>query len=95
MIEKKKKAKGTKEYLIKKIPKFNDYEDCLFNNKIILKSQQRFRSDYHDVYTEQMNEIAINGTDDKRLQTFDKITTYTYGTDAFKVYESEMVSKYK
>ena len=30
---------------------------------------------------------------DKRLQTFDKITTYLYGTNAFKVCESEMLSK--
>ena len=47
-----KKAKGTKECVIKRILKFNDYEDRLFNNKITLKSQQRFKSDYHDVYTE-------------------------------------------
>ena len=36
----KKKAIGTKKCLIKRILKFNDYKDCLFNNKIILKSQQ-------------------------------------------------------
>ena len=42
-----------KKYLtcvVKRILNFNDYEDCLFNNKIILKSQQRFKSDYHNVY---------------------------------------------
>ena len=33
----KKKAKGTKKCVIKSILKFNDYEDCLFNNRIILK----------------------------------------------------------
>ena len=91
----KKKAKGTKKCVIKRILKFNDYEDCLFNNKIILKSQQRFKSDHHNVYTEQINKIALSSNDDKRLQTFDKITTYPYGTNAFKVCESEMLSKYK
>ena len=35
-----KKAKGTKKCLIKRIVKFNDYKDCLFNNKMILKLQQ-------------------------------------------------------
>ena len=67
----------------------------MFNNKIILKSQQRFKSDYHNVYTEQINKIALSSNDDKRLQTFDRVTTYPYGTNAFKVCESEMMSKYK
>ena len=44
------------------------------------------------VYTEQINKIALSSNDDKRLQTFDKITTYPYGTNAFKVWESEMLS---
>ena len=91
----KKKAKGTKKCVIKRILKFNDYEDCLFNNKIILKSRQRLTSNYHDVSTERINKIALSSNDDKRLGTFDKITTYAYGTIAFKVYESEMRSKYK
>ena len=81
--------------LIKWILKYNDYEDCLFNNRIILKSQQRFKSDYQNVYTEQINKIALSSNDDKGLQTFDKITAHPYGTNAFKVCESEMLSKYK
>ena len=43
-----------------------NYKDYSFNNKIILKSQQRFKSDHHDVYTEQINKIALSSTDDKR-----------------------------
>ena len=39
--------------------------------------------------------IALSSNDDKRLQTFDKITTYPHGTNAFKVCESKMLSKYK
>ena len=57
--------------------------------------QQRFKSNYHDVYTEQINKVALSSNDDKRLQTFNKTTTYPYGTNSFKVYESEMLSKYK
>ena len=38
-----KKTKKTKTYAIKRILKFNDYKDCLFNNRTILKSQQRFK----------------------------------------------------
>ena len=91
----KKQTKVTKKFVIKGILKFNDYEDCLFNNKVILKSQQRLKSDYHDVYTERVNKIVLSSNDDKRLQTFDKVTTYPYGTNAFKVCKSEMLSKYK
>ena len=65
----------------------------MFSDKIMLKSQQAFRSDHHDVYTVEINKIALSSNDDKRLQTFDKITTYPYGTNAFKVCESEMLSK--
>ena len=69
-----KKAKGTKKYAIKKILKFkfNDYKDCLLKNEIVLKSQQRFKSETHNVYTEEINKIALSSNDDKRLQTFDK-----------------------
>ena len=53
-----KKAKGTKKFVIKRVLKFNDYKDCLLNNEIILKSQQRFKSQRHNVYTEEINKIA-------------------------------------
>ena len=66
-----------------------NYKDCLFNNKIILKSQQRLKNDHHNVYAEQINKIALISDGDKSLQTFDKIATYPYGTNAFKVCEGE------
>ena len=71
---------------------FENYKDLLFNDKTILKSQLRFKSNHHDVYTEEVNKIALSSNDNKRLQTFDSITTYPYGTNAFKVCESEMLS---
>ena len=84
-----KKAKGTKRCVIKRGIMVKNYKGCLFNDKTILKSQQRFKSDCHNVYTEQINRIVLSNNDDKRLQTFDKITIYPYGTNAFKVCESE------
>ena len=74
---------------------FKDYKDCLFNDKMILKSQQRFKSDFHKVCTEQINKITLSSNDDKILQTFDKIATYPYGPNAFKVCEREMLSKHQ
>ena len=64
----------------------------MFNNKKVFRSQQRFKSYNHDVYTEEVNKIILSSNDDKRLQTFDRITTYSYGTNAFKVCESEMLN---
>ena len=54
-----KKAKGTKKCIIKKMIKFNDYKKCLFNDELILKSQQRFISKKQDVYTENINEVIM------------------------------------
>ena len=90
-----KKAKGTKKCVIKRRLMFENYKDSLFNNKIIMRSQLRFKSDHHNMYTEEVNKIALNSSDNKRLQTFDGITTYPYKTNAFKVCESEMMIKLK
>ena len=76
----KKKAKGTKKCIIKCELMFGNYKDCLYNGEVILKSQRRFKSDHHKVYTEEVNKIALRSDDDKRLQTFDRVTTYPYGT---------------
>ena len=74
---------------------FENYREALFNNINILKSQHVFKSNQHKVYTEELNKTALNNYDDKRLQTFDGITTYPYGTNAFKVCESEMLARKK
>ena len=70
-----KKAKGTKKYVIKQKVMFQNYIDCLYNNKNVCRSQQRFKSYIHDVYTEEVNTIALSANDDKRIQTYDKIET--------------------
>ena len=63
-----KKAKGTKICVIKRVIKIT-----------VLKSQQRFKSKGHDVYTENINKIVLSSNDDKRLIAPDKITSYPYG----------------
>ena len=82
-----KKVKETKKCVIK--------TELKFKNEIIWKLQQRFKSKAHNVYAEQINKFVLSSNDDKRLQTFDRITTYPYWTNAFKVCKSEMLSKYK
>ena len=77
----------------RKSAKFNDCKDCLLNDKVVLKSQQRFKNERHHVYTEDVSKIALSSNDNKRLQTFDKITTYPYGTSVGKVCKAELLSK--
>ena len=67
-----------------------DYKNFLFNDEVIQKSQLRFKSDCHDVYTEKVNKIALSSNDDKRIQKFDRITTHLYVTSLFEVCENEM-----
>ena len=74
-----KKAKETKKCVIKRMIKFDDCKGCLLNGEVILKSQQRFRSKGNDVYTENINKIALSNNDDKRLIASEKITSYPYG----------------
>ena len=54
MIVKKIKKQKEQRSVIKQRLKFNDYKYCLLNNEIILKSQQRFKIERHNVYTEQV-----------------------------------------
>ena len=90
-----KKAKGKKKCIVKRQIALKNYADAFFNDEVILRSQQQFRSDHHRVCTKEVNNIALSSNDDKIIQTFDKVTTFPYGTNVFKVCENEMLSKNK
>ena len=81
-----KKAKGTKKCVIKNMIKFNDYKKCLLDDEVILKSEQRFISKKHDVYTENINKIALSNNDGKRIVSSNKISSYPYGYKGEIVY---------
>ena len=70
-----KKAKGTKKCIIKRMIKFDDYKNCLLKDEAVLKSQQRFISKKHNVYTENINKIVLSNNNDKRIVSSDKITS--------------------
>ena len=59
-----KKSKGTKKCVIKQNLMFQNFKDCLANNKAAYRSQERFKSYNHDVYTEEVNKIALSNNDD-------------------------------
>ena len=74
-----KKCKGVKKAMIKKTITFNDYKDCLFDNKPSMRKMNVIRSHLHTMYTETVNKIALSPFDDKRLIREDNIHTFAYG----------------
>ena len=80
-LEEYKKAKGTKKCVIKKHLNFDLYKKALFNSKTIRCTQQRFKSDYHNIFTKIAHKTALDNKNDKRIISFDGITTYPYGID--------------
>ena len=62
-----KKCKGIKKCVVKKTITFDDYKDCLFKGKNVYKSQLLFRSNKHEIKTLEVNKLALNSQDDKRV----------------------------
>ena len=54
------KAKQTKKCVIKQIFKFSNYKNCLLNNETIFESEKRFKSESHNVYTEEINQTKLH-----------------------------------
>ena len=74
-----KKCKGIKKCVVKKTLTFEDYKTCLFNNSTEYKSQLMFRSSKHKVHTIEVNKVALNQDDDKRISRKDGISTFARG----------------
>ena len=74
-----KKCKGVKKAVIKKTISFNDYKNCLLNNKPAMRKMNVIRSHLHTIFTETVNKIALSPFDDKRLIREDNIHTFAYG----------------
>ena len=61
------------------------------NNKLILVTQQRFKSERRNVFTKDINKIALNSNDDERMKSIDSIETYVYGASKDLVSEKEEI----
>ena len=64
---------------VKNLSKNKEIKEFIKNNKLLLKSQQRFRSQKHNVFTEEVNKIALSANDDKKIQSTDSLEKYVYG----------------
>ena len=90
-----KKAMGTKKCVMKRKIKFEDYKKCLGNNETIVRSDQRFRSEAHNVCTEKVKKIVLCANHDKRLQTLAGVMSYPYGTGDRRVCKAELTEYVK
>ena len=77
---------SSKKIDIESIKEFNQYQI-----KSILKVQQRFKSERHNVFNEKINEITLSSNDNKRRKSFDSIETYVYETSENLVKEKEEI----
>ena len=77
--EENKKCKGIKMNVTKNEITFKDYETCLFQNIVQRRKMNVFRSHGHDVYTEEINKIALSANDDKRVILKDGVHTRAHG----------------
>ena len=68
-----------------------DQKGFIKNNKLILRTQQRFKSKTHNGFIEEMNKIALSSNDDKRMQSIDSIETYAYGMNKNLVCKKEEI----
>ena len=77
-----KKCKGIKKCVVKKTLGFDDYKKCLFNpvdGKSIYRLQLMFRNKKHEVHTVEVNKVALNRNDDKRIAKKDGVSTLACG----------------
>ena len=65
--------------------------ESIKNNKLILKTQQIFKSERYNIFTEEINKIALSSDDDKRIQSIDSIETYAYGMNKSLVCKKEKI----
>ena len=68
-----------------------NHEEFIKNNKSILKTQQRLKSERYNVSTEEINKTALSSNDDKRMESIDSIETYAYGTSKDQINEKEVI----
>jgi len=77
--EESKRCKGVKKSIVSKSIHLEDYKNCLFTGKEQLQIMNIIRSWKHELFTEQVNKLAVSANDDKRIIQPDKISTLAYG----------------
>ena len=79
-----KRCKGVKKQVVKESITHEDYKTCLLSGKEILRKQNILRSYDHEVYTEEVNKVALSAEDDKRYILSDGKDTLAWGHHKIK-----------
>jgi predicted DNA-binding protein (UPF0251 family) len=79
-----KKCKGVKKKTVEKTITLDDYKHVLFSKAAQLRKMNVIRSHLHDVYTEELNKVALSADDDKRIIMDDGIHTLAHGHHRLK-----------
>ena len=74
-----KRCKGVKKAVVKRSINFEDYKTCLFTGKPQTRTMNVIRSHRHELFTEEINKIALSANDDKRVILEDGIHTLAHG----------------
>ena len=74
-----KKCKGVKKQVVESSITHEDYKTCLITGKEQLRKQNIIRSYNHEVYTEEINKVALSAMDDKRYILKDGMHTLAWG----------------
>ena len=74
-----KKAKGTKNCVVKKVITHQNYKDALFEKKSFKHEMQRFGTENHVIYTQHLNKTSLSPFDSKRWIEADGVSTRAYG----------------
>ena len=69
------KCKGIKKNVVKKKLDFDDYVQCLFLGKKQMRSMKIIRSENYDIYSKEVNKVALSNEDDKREVLLGKVKT--------------------
>ena len=62
-----KRCKGIRKNVVKNRITHEDYKNCLLYHKEQSRTMNVIRSHLHDVYTEEVNKVALSAEDDKRV----------------------------
>ena len=74
-----KKCKGIKKNVVKKCISFEDYKRCLFSGNETMRKMNVIRSRKHEIFTEEINKVALSANDDKRFILPDGVHTLAFG----------------
>ena len=69
----------------------DSFKEIIKYNKLILKTRQRFKSERHNVFTEEINKIALSSNYDKRMQSIDSTESYAYRMNKDLVWKKEKI----